>query len=243
MDEGGHRGPVAGYPRGEETRKRIIQAAVELFGNAGFDRVSTREIASRARVRAPVLQYYFNGKEGLYLACIEQMRADADMLLQPVIDTVRKKLSARHISRNSLIACVCYIYAQAAGFLLLHSEHPARTRLAALDILWGDIDSGAVREVPEGSLRHQFRELLCELVGRIIGKSPEDEQTRLRVMTFGSQIAIFHHARQQSLADIGWTQVSERELKLLQSIILGQIEAALRAAGKYPTAGKATRKG
>ena len=58
----GRRRPAAGYARGEETRLRIIRAAVELFGNQGFDRASTRDIAARAGVNAPVLQYYFEGQ-------------------------------------------------------------------------------------------------------------------------------------------------------------------------------------
>src|SRR3954462_7425033 len=102
----GHRRPAAGYARGEETRLRIIRAAVELFGQKGFDRVSTRDIAARAGVNAPVLQYYFEGKEGLYVACIEYMQLHTTKLLRPVIDTVRKRLEGR-ITREGLIDCVC----------------------------------------------------------------------------------------------------------------------------------------
>ena len=140
-----YRRPATGYPRGEQTRQRIIRAAVELFGNDGFDRISKRDIASRAGVRAPVLHYYFDGKEGLYLACVEHMQTHANRLLQPVIDSVRRRL-AGPISRDGLIDCVCYIYDQTAEIF--------------------------AREELDGGLRRQFHELLCGLWGRIIGKSP-----------------------------------------------------------------------
>ncbi len=51
-----------GYARGEETRARIIAVALRLFGDRGFDGVSTREIAEEAGVNPPALQYYFDSK-------------------------------------------------------------------------------------------------------------------------------------------------------------------------------------
>ena len=52
-------------------RIRIIKEALEIFGRQGFDSASTREIAGAADVPLPALQYYFGGKEGLYLACAD----------------------------------------------------------------------------------------------------------------------------------------------------------------------------
>ena len=53
---------AGGYARGDETRQRIIEAAIELFGERGFAGASTREIAAMAGVNAPALQYYFENK-------------------------------------------------------------------------------------------------------------------------------------------------------------------------------------
>ena len=51
-----------GYQRGEETRARIVDAALALFGEYGFDGASTRDIAERAGVNAPAIGYYFDNK-------------------------------------------------------------------------------------------------------------------------------------------------------------------------------------
>jgi AcrR family transcriptional regulator len=59
----------AGYAKGQETRLRIILSAIDLFGEEGYERASTRRIAVAAGVNLPALQYYFSGKMGLYLAC------------------------------------------------------------------------------------------------------------------------------------------------------------------------------
>src|SRR5271155_2203804 len=58
-----------GAPRGVETRARIVAAALQVFGEEGYARASTRHIADAAGVNPPALQYYFDSKEGLHRAC------------------------------------------------------------------------------------------------------------------------------------------------------------------------------
>ena len=44
------------HQRGEETRGRILEAALELFAASGFDGASTRTLAERAGVNLPAIQ-------------------------------------------------------------------------------------------------------------------------------------------------------------------------------------------
>ena len=48
------------------TRGRLIEAGVDVFGKHGFDAATTRMIAQKAGVNIAAISYYFNGKEGLY---------------------------------------------------------------------------------------------------------------------------------------------------------------------------------
>ena len=70
----------AGNARGEDTRRRVLNAALDLFGSLGFEATSTRMLAERAGVNLPAIQYYFGSKEGLYRAVIQQIvdRIEAD---------------------------------------------------------------------------------------------------------------------------------------------------------------------
>ena len=79
------RSTESGYARGEETRLRIIEAAINLFGERGFVAASTREIAARAGVNAPALQYYFENKEGVYRACAEHLASEVWVKFEPVV--------------------------------------------------------------------------------------------------------------------------------------------------------------
>src|ERR1700743_3172831 len=107
-----------GYARGEETKLRIINAALELFGERGYEQTSTRDIAARAEVNAPALQYYFDGKDGLYLACAEHMAARGRARWAPALEKVRA-LVAKKSDTETLIECVWIVVESAADNMLL----------------------------------------------------------------------------------------------------------------------------
>ena len=61
-----------------ETRRRLLQAAREEFGAAGFAAATTRDIARRAGVAAGTLFNYFPGKEALGAALLLEASAAAE---------------------------------------------------------------------------------------------------------------------------------------------------------------------
>jgi AcrR family transcriptional regulator len=55
----------------QQTRARLIQAAVELFSERGFKRVTVREICQAAGTNIAAVNYHFRDKFGLYTAVIQ----------------------------------------------------------------------------------------------------------------------------------------------------------------------------
>jgi len=51
-------------------RDRILEAALEVFAERGFDGARTRDIAERADANLGLLTYYFGGKEPLWRAAV-----------------------------------------------------------------------------------------------------------------------------------------------------------------------------
>lgn len=60
----------------QDTRERILAAALEAFSERGFDGATTRDIAQRADVNLGLIQYYFEGKENLWRASVERAFAE-----------------------------------------------------------------------------------------------------------------------------------------------------------------------
>jgi AcrR family transcriptional regulator len=59
---------------GEQSRERLMHAALRLFAQQGFAKTSTREIAEAAGVNLAAISYYFGDKEGLYRAVFFEMQ-------------------------------------------------------------------------------------------------------------------------------------------------------------------------
>lgn len=59
----------------EDTRSRMIAAALQLFGQVGYARAATRAIAEAAGVNEVTLFRHFGSKKNLLLACAETFNA------------------------------------------------------------------------------------------------------------------------------------------------------------------------
>ena len=59
--------------RADETRKKIIHAAIREFSTQGLAGARTDAIAESAKVNKALLYYYFKSKSGLYTAALEEI--------------------------------------------------------------------------------------------------------------------------------------------------------------------------
>jgi AcrR family transcriptional regulator len=66
---------MARQARSEATRRRILDAAVELFGEVGFAATGLGDIIERAELTKGALYYHFESKESLASAIIEEAAA------------------------------------------------------------------------------------------------------------------------------------------------------------------------
>jgi AcrR family transcriptional regulator len=68
--------PAGATRKGAETRARIIKGALEALENGGMEALTTRKIAASAGVQLATLHYYFDSKESLLLAVLEDLIED-----------------------------------------------------------------------------------------------------------------------------------------------------------------------
>src|SRR6059058_6524466 len=86
--------PVA-TAKAEETRERILDAALSLFRERGFDETTMRDIAAEAGVATGAAYYYFRSKEELVMGFYMRTAEEARTLLPPVFERstdLRKRL-------------------------------------------------------------------------------------------------------------------------------------------------------
>ena len=81
-------------PRAEDTRRRIYDAALELFREKGFEQTTMRDIAAKAGVALGAAYYYFSAKESIVLAFYQEMQENShDAILEAMAG--HKKLKDR----------------------------------------------------------------------------------------------------------------------------------------------------
>ena len=87
-------------PSADATRQRIVAAAVDLFSERSFDGATTRDIAARAAVAQPLLNYHFRSKEGLWQAAVDSL---FDLLNQAMDERASGLRGVDEITRAKLI--------------------------------------------------------------------------------------------------------------------------------------------
>lgn len=59
----------------EDTKRKILEKALELFSNDGYDSVSMGEIANAVGIKAPSLYNHYSGKQAIFDAIVEETAA------------------------------------------------------------------------------------------------------------------------------------------------------------------------
>ncbi|HUA63266.1 MAG TPA: TetR/AcrR family transcriptional regulator [Verrucomicrobiae bacterium] len=75
--------------KAEATAHKILDAALELFRERGFDAATMREIAVKAEVATGAAYYYFPSKDALVLAFYQRSCAEMQPLIESALHGVR----------------------------------------------------------------------------------------------------------------------------------------------------------
>ena len=157
----------------EDVRKKLLDAAKDLFPRYGYRGVSSRQIGAAAGVNFAMIRYYFGGKPGLYREMLQGV-------LQPARSTLEEMKSADSLPKLTNVL-----------------EHMTRSWAANP---W--VAGFVVREVlaPDGPMRamflREFPERLAPIVERLVegemaaGKLRADLDPRMLVLSIVS-LAIF----------------------------------------------------
>jgi AcrR family transcriptional regulator len=226
-DDGRRRRPAAGgYARGEETRARIIAAALDLFGTNGFGGTSTRMLAQRAGVTLPALHYYFDSKEGVYLACAEHIAGRMQAHLGASMGRIAQTLAQGRLSRAQLFELLIGFLDQFADlflgahelekwvlFIIREQAQPT----SAFDLLFERM----MRRVVAAS---------AGLVARLLDRSETDAEVRIRTLALFGRIIFFRTAREATLRVLHWPDFDGKRLALVKKVLHAQAAAEFGAA-------------
>jgi len=218
-----------GYQCGEETRARIVDAALRLFGERGFDGASTRDIAKEAGVNAPALQYYFDGKEGVYLACIEQFVARVWEQLNGVVSEAETVTANPEADDLALMNAYLAIQARFASFVTDAPSKEVKHWRMFMARERAGLGPAAAFDVIDQGLNRRLFATTSGIIGRLLGKPADDEETRVRTVAIDGQVLVFQTMRRHVLRSLGWEGIGSEQTARIAAVILEQTRELLAA--------------
>lgn len=92
----------------DDTRSRLIEAAIEQFAEKGFEGTSVRDLAAAAGVNVAAVSYHFGSKDALYTETLRACLAPCTEMrerMQKHLDAARRKKD-RNAAENALRECI-----------------------------------------------------------------------------------------------------------------------------------------
>ena len=143
----------------EANRARIVQAAIDEFASRGFKGASMDAIAARTHTTRAMINYYFGGKEKLYLSVLERVYAE--------IREAESELDLDHLppaeAVRRIVEFTYHYYVTHDGFVrLVVAENQARGRYfrksRAMRTLNRPIIDRLSRVIARGQAEGRFRQ-------------------------------------------------------------------------------------
>jgi AcrR family transcriptional regulator len=175
----------------DATRARLLDAAGEVFAEQGFHAATVREICARADANIAAVNYHFRDKVGLYLQVLRETMTAVQT------DSIREALAHSANPEEALRVFIAAILRRMFG----KGGHSLRTRIMVHELAQ---PSAAFLQVVQEIIQPNY-EMVRQLIGRILGRSPDDDVTRLCVHSIIGQIVHYVHAR--PLISILWPEL------------------------------------
>ena len=199
-----------------DTKDRLLDAAIDVFGRHGFDSATTRMIAKAGNVNIAAIPYYFGGKGGLYQTVIDhivdQIKKEAGELLEQIDETTFTNDSGRQQARELMQAILERFIHFIAG-----SEQGQRfSRILLREQMF---PSSAYDTIFEGFLKP----VLDALSTLIMATSDESDprQATFKAITLMGQVLIFRVARETIVRGLDLEGYSPEELEEIRAVIVG----------------------
>ncbi|HVY17882.1 MAG TPA: CerR family C-terminal domain-containing protein [Rhodopila sp.] len=215
----------AANPRGEDTRRRILDTALALFAANGFDGASTRDIAEHAGVNLPAIQYYFGSKEGLYRAVIALIGEHLAQTVAPVIERARRCLESDAPPRAQVINHLCELVDTIVAMFLDDTLPDRENRYIFVSRV--EIEDTEALDPLHDVWREHIQFPAAKLVGRLMGRPPDDEKVLLRTLMILGQVKIF--CSRAVMRGLGWQAIDEARVRTVQAMVNEHTRAICRA--------------
>jgi AcrR family transcriptional regulator len=163
----------------DETRRKLLDAAGEVFADVGYQAATVREICSRAGVNLAAVNYHFGDKLGLYTELLKITVANERATTEDALRALPPEEALRRFVLGMLRQ-------------MNQADRPSwNTKVMTHELAH---PTPVLAVVVEHMIKPKAR-VLYGIVGRIIGRPPLDPRTRMCAHSIVGQVVHYVHAR------------------------------------------------
>jgi AcrR family transcriptional regulator len=211
--------------RDRDTRQRLIDAGLEIFGTYNLEGATTRQLAEHAGVNQAAIPYYFGGKEGLYFAVIEHLFSTNFAVIGPVVTALQGELASKKPTRDEALALLKKLLNTMLERILARKASSTWARIIMREQMQ---PTQAFSLIYEKGIR-RVHEAVAMLLAIILEKKPTDRRVILRSHMVVGQILIFLAGRETIRRRLNLTGYTDEEVKEIKQALDDQLEL-LRSA-------------
>ncbi len=206
----------------KDTRMRLLDTAVRLFGGRGFAAVSIRDIAQEASVNLAAVNYHFSSKEKLWQEALRHSLR----FVGPMLEDLRPVLEAAQ--RTGTTAAAESALRQILERFLKETLGPDFEQNTAM-LLWEMM--GTRRNLR--MLANEFftpKRLMVRQVLELLWPNADQDDLELWVVSIVSQCVSVRHCLPINAIALNWEPVSDERLRALVRHTVEFCLSAIRGA-------------
>jgi len=213
-------GRSACQDRSERTRQRLIEVAVEVFSDLGYEAASTRTIVERAQANLVSIPYYFGSKLGLYHAAAEYIGSKIAERFRPACERAHQRLLEPGLTHDETLKMFTEFIVEFAQ-IMLGADTPSS---------WGQFiyreqfDPTEAFEIIHTKFAPML-ELGFEYVSRLTNRPAEAPETRIQFMAILSMVKFTRVDRASVLRTMGWKSFGEEETRIVENMLRHNMHA------------------
>jgi len=212
--------------RNDQSRQALILAAVKVFGEFGLDGSRSRVLAEAAGVNVALINYHFGGKQGLYLAMLENIGDRVMSQISPTLDRIQDQMvtignDQRKLKEFSIASLEMLLF----GMLMMFLSKEVTSFSIIID---------REQQRPTEGFNVLYRKFLgivitniTALVAAAKGLDENSEDARLSAVMLVGQVLVFRSAYATVTKFMKWDEIDEEQVAMIKKQISETIKATL----------------
>ena len=213
----------------KDTREKILMIALDMFGEYGFNGVSTRDLSKMADVNISAINYYFNSKEGLYQEVIKYVAnfiKDEFQNCIEIIESCKSKVIDEKLAMDIFSSLLDSISDN-----ILKNNSLSISMILIREIMKPNIGTDIVYD----ELVLPFHKTLLKVIKVIIGDNFSDKEITIIMYTILGQIMGFSANKDMIMRVLNTERIDDKTLFLIKQTIKKQ---SINILNSYKKEGK-----